>query len=82
MFMWISCTLQMKDASSYFELIMNRIACLIMLLLWILLWFNYGNVHRNLPLLRKKGILWKLMGYGIYTVCIMFVVISILIFIT
>ena len=33
-------------------------------------------------LLRKKGILWKLMGYGIYTVCIMFVVISILIFIT
>lgn len=80
--LWISCTLQAKDASSYFELIMNRIACLIMLLLWILLWFNYGNVHRNLPLLRKKGILWKLMGYGIYTVCIMFVVISILIFIT
>lgn len=37
---------------------------------------------RNLPLLRKKGILWKLMGYGIYTVCIMFVVISILTFIT
>ena len=33
MFMWISCTLQVKDASSYFELIMNRIACLIMLLL-------------------------------------------------
>ena len=80
--LWISCTLQVKDASSYYELIMNRIACLVMLLLWILLWFNYGNIHRNLPLLRKKGILWKLMGYGVYTVCIMFVVISILTFIT
>lgn len=80
MVFWCSLTLEIKDATPY-QLLVNRIGCLIMMLLCILFWFNYGNVHRILPLVKEKRIVWKIAGYMLYTLIIFVAVISVLVLI-
>ncbi len=48
----------------------NRIAVLVVGMLWPFLWFNYGGIHRHLPLMKKRSVKW--IGYVLYSFIIMF----------
>ncbi|MCD8149511.1 MAG: hypothetical protein LUE92_08105 [Clostridiales bacterium] len=54
----------------------NRICFISIGMLWIFFWFNYMDVHRYLPLMKKRG--WKIVGYVLYTVLIVTVVMVVL----
>ncbi|MCD8217105.1 MAG: serine/threonine protein kinase [Clostridiales bacterium] len=45
-------------------------------MLCIFFWFNYMDVHRYLPLMKKRG--WKIIGYVLYTVLITVAILVIL----
>lgn len=55
-------------------LLSNRIGCWLLFLVLVLFWFNYGGIHRILPLVRKPQIGWKILGYIVWT-CVIFMVI-------
>ncbi|MCD8045284.1 MAG: serine/threonine protein kinase [Clostridiales bacterium] len=57
-------------------LAVNRISFIGMGMLWIFFWFDYLNVHRFLPLMKRRG--WKIVGYVLYTFLIMMVILLIL----
>ncbi|MCD8231409.1 MAG: serine/threonine protein kinase [Clostridiales bacterium] len=57
-------------------LLANRASFIGMGMLWILFWFNYLDIHRFLPLMKKKG--RRIFGYILYTFLIMFVIVSVL----
>lgn len=55
-------------------LLANRIGCWLLFFVLVLFWFNYGGMHRILPLVRKTQIGWKILGYVVWT-CVIFMVI-------
>ncbi len=57
----------------------NRICATAIWILWIFFWFNYLDVHRFLPLMKKKRSKW--IGYILYTVLIAIVIFIILVII-
>ncbi len=58
-------------------LALNRIAFLCVGMCLIFFWFNYMDIHRFLPLMKKKG--RRIIGYILYTVLIILVIMNILI---
>ncbi|MCC8151631.1 MAG: serine/threonine protein kinase [Lachnospiraceae bacterium] len=54
----------------------NRICFISIGMLCIFFWFNYMDVHRYLPLMKKRG--WKIVGYVLYTVLIVTVIMVVL----
>ena len=76
--LYISITLEVtsNDGSSMTgtALLANRIGCWLLFFILVLFWFNYGGMHRILPLVRKSQIGWKILGYVVWT-CVIFMVI-------
>lgn len=76
--LYISITLEVtnNDGSKVTgtALLSNRIGCWLLFLVLVLFWFNYGGMHRILPLVRKPQIGWKVLGYVVWT-CVIFMVI-------
>ena len=76
--LYISITLEVtsNDGSSMTgtALLANRIGCWLLFFVLVLFWFNYGGMHRILPLVRKSQIGWKILGYVVWT-CVIFMVI-------
>ncbi len=76
--LYISITLEVtsNDGSSMTgtALLANRIGCWLLFFVLVLFWFNYGGMHRILPLVRKTQIGWKILGYVVWT-CVIFMVI-------
>lgn len=75
-------TLQVNDALGQpmagAQLMWNRLCFIVVGTALVMFLFNYGDVHRFLPLMRS-GRLKRVIGYGIYSVLIVFVPICILV---
>ena len=76
--LYISITLEVTDSDggsmTGTALLTNRIGCWLLFFVLVLFWFNYGGIHRILPLVRKPQIGWKILGYIVWT-CVIFMVI-------
>lgn len=76
--LYISITLEVTNGDGSkmagTALLANRIGCWLLFLVLVLFWFNYGGMHKILPLVRKSQIGWKILGYIIWT-CVIFMVI-------
>lgn len=76
--LYISITLEVtsSDGGSMTgtALLANRIGCWLLFFVLVLFWFNYGGMHRILPLVRKPQIGWKILGCVVWT-CVIFMVI-------
>ena len=76
--LYISITLEVTNGDGSkmtgTALLANRIGCWLLFFVLVLFWFNYGGMHKILPLVRKPQIGWKIFGYIIWT-CVIFMVI-------
>ncbi len=72
----IGLTLDVPDAAEsgfpVADLWLNRICETSIGILWIFFWFNYLDVHRVLPFMKKKR--WKWIGYLLYSALIALVI--------
>lgn len=76
--LWGCLTLEVKNGNggpvTLQMLIVNRGGSLLLFLSLVCFWFNYGGMHRILPLVRKNQIGWKILGYILWT-CVIFMTI-------
>ena len=75
--LYISITLEVTNGDGSpmtgTALLTNKIGCWLLFFVLVLFWFNYGGLHRILPLVRKTQIGWKILGYIVWT-CVIFMV--------
>jgi len=76
--LYISITLEVTNGDGSrmtgTALLANRIGCWLLFFVLVLFWFNYGGMHRILPLVRKPQIGWTILGYIVWS-CVIFMVI-------
>lgn len=76
--LYISITLEVTNGDGSrmtgTALLANRIGCWLLFFVLVLFWFNYGGMHRILPFVRKPQIVWKILGYVVWS-CVIFMVI-------
>ena len=68
-----ACFTYSEDGMSLADLWVNRVAFFIAFFLCVLLYGNYMDVKHALPLIRSDKIIVKVLGYAVYTFCIIFV---------
>ena len=61
-----------RETFAPWMVMVTRASYLLMWLLLIFFWFDYGGIHRHLPLMKKTSGKWRIAGYVLYTVVIAF----------
>lgn len=74
---WLSSTLEVKDATPRF-LLLERIFCFLIFLSIILISGNYMDIHRKLPLCRHSNIIVRLIGIILFNFIAIFVILLIM----
>ena len=74
--LWVSLTLEVTSSTGITVtrrmVIANRGGMLGIFLALVCFWFDYGGIQSYLPLTRKPQILWKLLGYLVWSAVIFF----------
>lgn len=77
---WCCLTMEVTDEAGNLlngsALLINHIGSLVLCLLLAFFWFNYGNVQRYLPLVRSSKRALKIIGYIVWSLVIIFGVVS------